>query len=215
MYNPADHKVQNQPFGVGAIPLNGKTLFYNTTKLVYRPFVNVAELEAYFAIHFKTPDFESIVNTGGTLNATTGKITGGTNDAYWFPNGATAVLKKTNIDISLYYTSAQTDIKISDAVDAFSDTISSVAFSGEYNDLLNKPWLMEPWPDTIVFTYDGTNNSHELSFTPKSVGGGNVIQGSNALDPYIDFYFEDNHIILKPYLFKEGIEYTLLINYFK
>lgn len=110
MYNPADHKVQNQPFGVGSIPLNAKTLYYDTVKLVYRQFQNVAELEAYFAIQFKTPDFEAIVNTGGTLSGSTGKITGGTNDAYWFPNGATAVLKATNIDISLYYTSAQVEV---------------------------------------------------------------------------------------------------------
>ena len=109
MYNPADHKVQNQPFGVGSIPLNAKTLYYDTVKFVYRPFQNVAELEAYFAIQFKTPDFESIVNTGGTLSSSTGKITGGTNDAYWFPNGATAVLKKTNINPADYYNKTEID----------------------------------------------------------------------------------------------------------
>lgn len=107
MYNPADHKVQNQPFGVGAIPLNGKSHYFDTAKQVYRWFQNVAELEAYFAIQFKTPDFECIVNTGGTLNATTGKITGGTNDAYWFPNGATAILKNTNINLADYYTKSE------------------------------------------------------------------------------------------------------------
>jgi hypothetical protein len=111
MYNPSDHKTINQPFGMGDIPINGKTLFYDKVKQVYRPFLTVDELDEYFADLFKTPDFESIVNTGGIL-LVSGKIEGGINDAYWFPAIGYPVLKTTNIIIGDYYTKAETDAKI-------------------------------------------------------------------------------------------------------
>lgn len=154
-YNPSDHKAINQPFGMGAIPLNSKSLFYDTNLLKYRPFQNVAEVNTYFAnLTFRDPTFDVIVNTGGTL--LNGIITGGVNDVYWFRDGVNLVKKET--DLSNYYDEQQ--------IDAF-----LLAINLSISDL----------SEGISTHINNTNNPHQVTKT--QVGLGNVDNTSDLNKP--------------------------------
>lgn len=81
------------------------------------------------------------------------------------------------------------------------------------DDIYNQ--LLEPWTDIVIFTYDGTNNTQQLSFSPNTLGGLTSLNTSHILNPYYDFYYDENTIVLRQDILTQGIEYTLITQYFK
>lgn len=116
-------------------------------------------------------------------------------DTYWFVGGVedeNLVLYKTDVDLT--------------------QILADIA------DLQSRVLILEgnqtQWfPDVIVFTYDGTNNVQPLSFTPKAYAGISSINKTQDLVPAIDYYFQDDTIVISPSILTEGIEYTILTNY--
>lgn len=88
-YNPGGTGVTavNKPFGANGFNLEGRYRYYNSTKFVYRPYQSVAEVLSYLPTAANRTGAVVLINTGGTLNATTGQIDGGTNEEWWFKDG--------------------------------------------------------------------------------------------------------------------------------
>jgi len=73
---------------------------------------------------------------------------------------------------------------------------------------------LESYFDTIIFTYDGTNNVQDLTFRPRQVQGGSTLN-NKSISPAIDYFFDDTTIVLNKQNLIQGIEYNLTIFYFK
>jgi hypothetical protein len=91
-YNPSNHLPISKPLGAGRFPIDGKMMFYTDGAngvYEYRPFVNVAEVLAYFPAgsDLRKGNFEILINEGGVLSPLGDSISGGTNSAWWFRDG--------------------------------------------------------------------------------------------------------------------------------
>lgn len=74
--------------------------------------------------------------------------------------------------------------------------------------------IVESWTEVIYFTYDGTNNVISLTFTPKKIGVSFFVS-QTILNPFYDYYYENNTMVLRPSSLTIGVEYHLITQYFK
>lgn len=74
--------------------------------------------------------------------------------------------------------------------------------------------IVESWTEVIYFTYDGTNNVISLTFTPKKIGVSFFVS-ETILNPFYDYYYENNTMVLRPSSLTIGVEYHLITQYFK
>lgn len=94
-YNPSQQLPISKGLApTGGFPVNGKYEFYDATLFVYRPYVSVAEIGTHIGSIFRRKGDTFLVNTGGTLNESTGVITGGTNSEYWYKDDTTTPVAK-------------------------------------------------------------------------------------------------------------------------
>ena len=78
--------------------------------------------------------------------------------------------------------------------------------------------LLQPWSDLITFTYTGTNNIHNLSFTPKNTGSSSsTINGDAQFYPTTHYNYVNNTIVINTsnYPLTIGLDYTISTHYFK
>lgn len=86
---------------------------------------------------------------------------------------------------------------------------------------VDKETLLESFPQTLYIQYVGVN-TFSLSFAPKGPGVA-VLNGwpydpdadDKFLDPFSEYRFENDKIILAAGILKPGINYTLKLTYFK
>jgi hypothetical protein len=86
-YNPSLNTVSNKSYAPAqAVPTDARSMFYDATLFVFRPYQSTAEVLSYLNLtKYREGKFDIIVNSGGVLS--NGVITGGTNYIYWFRNG--------------------------------------------------------------------------------------------------------------------------------
>lgn len=73
----------------GAHPLDYKAMYHDTIHFVDRPFTSIAEANSFLPSVQRLVGLQVYINTGGTVNGTTGVLTGGTNQWYYYKNGVT------------------------------------------------------------------------------------------------------------------------------
>jgi lysophospholipase L1-like esterase len=87
-YSPSAHTVVSKPLGVNGIPADARSYYYDATHFVYRPYQSTAEVLTYLSTaKNRTGNFPIYINPTGTINATTGVMTGGSVLEYWFKDG--------------------------------------------------------------------------------------------------------------------------------
>jgi lysophospholipase L1-like esterase len=71
----------------GGHPLDYKAMYHDTIHFVDRPFTSVAEANSFLPSVQRVIGLQVVINTGGSVNGTTGLLTGGTNDWYYYKDG--------------------------------------------------------------------------------------------------------------------------------
>lgn len=132
-------------------------------------------------------------------------------DLYSLRKNKEAYMVLGDIDLSNYYDKDEISELLTLKADLTYVNEKDALLSSQIADIISI--IMQPWTDVISFTYDGTNNIHELSFTPKFVGVTNF-QNQTNLNPYLDYYYSANTIVLNMEL-TVGIEYKLITQYYK
>jgi hypothetical protein len=98
-YIPAAHTVSNKPYGVAqATPTDARSMYYDPSNFVYRPYQTVAEANTYLNLtKWRQGYFTLYMNLTGTLNGD-GTFTGGTITEYWYKDGTADanLIKKTD-----------------------------------------------------------------------------------------------------------------------
>lgn len=87
-YIPSQATPINKPLGPAqAIPADSRSMFYDGTNFLWRPYQSTAEVLSYLnTATSRSGRFPIYVNVGGTLNGN-GTFTGGVIYEYWFRNG--------------------------------------------------------------------------------------------------------------------------------
>lgn len=71
----------------GAHPLDYKAMYHDTIHFVDRPYISISEANSFLPSVQRVIGLQVIINTGGSVNGTTGLLTGGTNDTYYYKDG--------------------------------------------------------------------------------------------------------------------------------
>ena len=89
LYNPStDGQAFNKSITInGDYYIDGKAYYYNRTRFLQRPYLSKAEVIAHLTLNQRKDGQLLYINTGGTLNSSTGLIDGGTNDWFRFKDG--------------------------------------------------------------------------------------------------------------------------------
>jgi hypothetical protein len=98
-YNPSAHVVVNDAISPAqATPVDSRSMFYDATNFVYRPYQSVSEVRSYLNLSkYRVGGFLIIVDSGGILQPG-GFFTGGVNNYFIFKDGtADANLVETNL----------------------------------------------------------------------------------------------------------------------
>lgn len=84
-YNPSLHTVTSKALGISqANSTDARTMFYDATNFVYRPYVSTSEVISYLNLaKYRVGGFDILINSGGTLTGG-GVIIGGTNTIWYF-----------------------------------------------------------------------------------------------------------------------------------
>ena len=87
-FNPSSHTVVNDAIGQAqAAPIDGRTMFWDGTNFVWRPFQSTAEVLSTLPLSkYRFGNAIIVVNSGGVLNAN-GTFTGGANTFWMFKDG--------------------------------------------------------------------------------------------------------------------------------
>lgn len=114
-YNPTSAKftLSNKAYGPAqAVPSDARSMFYDSAKAVFRPYLSTAEVLTYLNLtKYRQGNFPIIVNSGGTRNTSTGLVSGGINYVYWFGNG-TADVDLIQIMPGIGATNSGTDVSV-------------------------------------------------------------------------------------------------------
>jgi hypothetical protein len=134
----------------------------------------------------------------------------------WKPVGSNKFVLRFNTDSDNFYELLHTGNILPLVLD---DSVlsNSKGWSSEKINLLIQQAIgskLQPWTDTLVFTYDGVNNTQQLNFTPNSFGGLTSLNGV-ILDPFYDFKYSLASIVILQENLTVGIEYKLITQYFK
>lgn len=138
-YTPSQHAgPQNKPSGISsATPLDSRSVFYDATNFVYRPYVSTSEVLSYLNLaKYRTGQFDIVVNSGGSLSGG-GVLTGGVNTIYYFKNGtadSNLVIKiygASSTDSSIYATNYRIDTAKANLRTAIAGKISTTLPSGQ------------------------------------------------------------------------------------
>lgn len=94
-YLASDHTTTNKPLGIGsAVPTDARSYFFDKANFLYRPYVSTAEVVAYLDTATKrTGSFPVYINDTGTLNGSTGVLSGGKVKEYWFTDPVAGTLE--------------------------------------------------------------------------------------------------------------------------
>jgi hypothetical protein len=98
-YSPGSHVVVNDAIGPAqATPVDSRTLFYDGTNFIYRPYQNPSEVLSYLNLaKYRAGNFIIVVDSGGAL-LSNGHYTGGHNTFYMFADSTgNANLVKLNL----------------------------------------------------------------------------------------------------------------------
>lgn len=91
-YNPSLHVTANDAIGLSqSTPVDSRSMFYDATNFVYRPYQSVAEVKSYLNLSkYRVGGFLIIVDSGGVLQPG-GFFTGGVNNFWIFKDGTADV----------------------------------------------------------------------------------------------------------------------------
>jgi len=128
-YIASQHTTVSKPLGVSGTSTDARSNYYDATLFRYRDYISTAEVLSYLATAAnRRGGFPIFINSTGTLD--NGIITGGTREIWWFRNGvADGDLVKMEFGVTDY-----NDLENLPAL-----------FSGDYDDLSNKPTI----PDSL------------------------------------------------------------------
>jgi len=155
-YQPIKHIIASDAiFPTLKTPLNGRTMYYDTSLFIYRDFQNTSEVLANFTSQASRFGAALIcVHQGGTLNGS-GVFIGGIRNLYWFRNG----LADSNL------VKFPTDTVVASgfllAANNLSDLLS--ISTAKANLLINN----------VDNTSDATKNSAAVTLTNKTISGSN------------------------------------------
>lgn len=164
-YNPSLHVVTNDAIGLSqATPVDSRSMFYDASNFVYRPYQSVAEVKSYLNLSkYRVGNFIIVVDSGGALQSN-GTYIGGVNNFWMFKDGTadgnlielsllgssgvctTCLLKANNLSDLASITTAKTNLSIdqvnntSDATkNAASVSLTNHTINGSLNTLTNIP----------------------------------------------------------------------------
>jgi len=87
-YSPSVHTVVSKPLGLNGLTADARSYYYDATHFVYRPYQSTAEVLTYLSTtKNRQGNFPIYVNPTGTINSSTGVMTGGSVLEYWFKDG--------------------------------------------------------------------------------------------------------------------------------
>ena len=87
-YSPSVHTVVSKSLGLNGLTADARSYYYDATHFVYRPYQSTAEVLTYLSTtKNRQGNFPIYVNPTGTINSSTGVMTGGSVLEYWFKDG--------------------------------------------------------------------------------------------------------------------------------
>jgi hypothetical protein len=177
---------------------------YMRTNDVDSLYADVVQIKAYELPDYSTGGYEFVVRNTETGGIEKVSDIGASFDIINDINQNSANIDNVNNDLN--------DFKVNKiGVDTELKTNSQV-ISESINEVVST--MLFPFTDAFSFVYDGTNNQQPLSFAPNSFGAYTRLNGVD-LNPFMDFQYDNDSIIIAEELLTINTQYILITQYYK
>ena len=176
---------------------------YMRTDDVDRLYADVVQIKSYDLPNYSTGGYDFVVRNSETGSIERVADIGASLDIVEKVNQNTSDISDSDMRFN--------DFKTNEIGDEALKTESQIV-KGAINEVVE--YLLQPFTDFVYFKYDGTNNTQPLSFSPNSFGAYTKLNGVD-LNPFMDFHYDENNIVIETDLLTIGTQYTLITQYYK